>query len=52
MKILLQKISQTSNLLDSKSSNFTNTIYNELNNKIDNVNVDFFKILLYLMVHK
>ena len=37
---IITKISQTSNLLDSKSSNFTNTIYNELNNKIDNINVD------------
>jgi hypothetical protein len=37
---IITKISETSNLLDNKSSNFTNTIYNELNNKIDNINVD------------
>jgi hypothetical protein len=37
---IITKISETSNLLDNKSSNFTNIIYNDLNNKIDNINVN------------
>ena len=36
---IITKISQTSNLLDNKSSNFVISIYNDLNNKIDNISI-------------
>ena len=35
---IIYKITQTSNLLDNKSSNYTNNVYNLLNDKLDNIN--------------
>ena len=36
---IITKITQTSNFLDNKSSNFVISIYNELNDKIDNISI-------------
>ena len=35
---IIYKITQTSNLLDNKSSNYTNNVYSLLNDKLDNIN--------------